>query len=438
MGLRPHELGGLERQMKRKKRRRKNKSPVVAAMLPKLAMKGPGLLGFLLAAKPELGLDDVNSLRSNMLRLLADHGPAAKALPAEERAGPALSCLADDERAALLLSLATTVCRAEYHERRFRRVVAHLLERRSIIGAPLVWDAFVHSAVFEATAALGASRTLVDEVIHVTARRYGHARWEASDAVKGTKVAMDVPEVQLLRERAAWFERLNKYRNVLLHRGWKGDAGAYFPPGASEPEARDPERNLLLVPDLESLAGDARAHQWTYEANVHLETLVGEVLDGMRDFVDAVALTAWDGKVPKAGTIPAHEQANTLVACPRPVPFAGPDEIYLPVFSAEHLATSFGGYPRNLGLRLSSVPLLKVLFPEPAFALCLAGFESNVKAGAKVVVVVDPKDAALKERRLSARVPDALLLNPPFIDPVGLPRDAIGSDQLFCWQQGLD
>src|SRR5689334_1854751 len=109
-------------------------------------MKPPGLLGFLLPVRPDLGLHAVNSPRSNMVRLLADHGPLAESLPSEDRAGAALSCIPEDERAALLLSLATTICRAEYHERRFHSITQHLAERRRAVAVPISYEANVSSA----------------------------------------------------------------------------------------------------------------------------------------------------------------------------------------------------------------------------------------------------------------------------------------------------
>jgi hypothetical protein len=417
-----------------RKRKQANKANVVVPAV-RLAMKGPGFLGFVLPVRPDLGLHDVNTQRSNMVRLLADHGPAVEAMPMEERAGPALSTIQEDERTALLLSLATTVCRAEYHERRFWRIVEHLVERRSLIGAPLSWDAFVHSAVFEGAAALGATRTIVDEMVHIAARRHGHKKWEVSDALNTRKAVMEVPEVYCLRERAHWFDQLNNYRNVLYHRGWKGEAGAYFPADSPEPESRNPERNLLLMPDIESLRNDARAHQWTYKTRTHLEPLLRLMLDGMREFVDAVCISVWEGKVPKLGTVAADEQPNTIVTCPRPIPFGGSPMIYLPIFSSEQRARAFNGYPPDVKTHLRSLPLLKAIFPAPAFALCISGFEPLVTMGSAITVVIDPVDVGMKNSRLSVLVPSSLLEQLPFMDPLGLPRESVGVEQLFCWQQ---
>ena len=405
-----------------------------APKVTKVESFGPGLLGVLAPVHPELGLDAVNTVRANMVRLLADRGAGADDLPPDLRPGPALDSIPDEEREALLLSLATTICRAEYHEQRFWKIVDHLLARRRTIAEPLFWEAFVHSAVFEGAAALGAARTIVDEVIHIAARRHGHARWEASDAVRHRKPAMDVPEVHCLREREQWFDQLNKYRNVLYHRGWRGDAGAYFPPDAPEPEARDPDRNPLLVPDLASLREDARAHAWIYTDNFHLEPLVRSSLDGMREFVDAICTSAWQGQLPKPGTTPASEQVNMMVVFPRPAPFARGDAILLPVFSTEALAKNFTGYPPGAVLTLSSLPLLRFHFPEPAFALCAAGLEAHLTEGTGLVIVVDPVDPAMTQRRHAIPVPEGSLRNRPFDDPVGIPRESLGVERLLCWQ----
>ncbi len=418
----------------KKERSRKRRQEVFSSG-PVLNTKGPGLLGYLLPPRSDLGLHDPNTQRSNMVRLLADNRLILEGMPEEERPGPALDSIPPDERTALLLSLSTTTCRAEYHGHRFWNVTQHLAERRLVVGAPLLYDASVSSAVFEGAAALGAARTVVDEVVHIAARRNGTRKWHASDAIKSQAKIMDVDEVHRLRERIDWFDALNKYRNVLYHRGWRGDAGAYFPPGCLEPEADDPQRNLLLMPDLNSIVDDARAHQWKYTERRHLETVVREALDGMRDFVDAVCLGAWGGTLPKPGKIPPEEQPNILVGSPRPAPFLGADVIYLPVFSSVEKAKEFSGYPSRAGLRLSSLPLLNAFFPEPAFALCIAGFEPHVTMGRTLTVLVDPTSMGPIQARMVAPVAPSLMQNPPFMDPVGLPKKAVGAAQLLCWAQ---
>ncbi|MCC6667197.1 MAG: hypothetical protein IT375_25850 [Polyangiaceae bacterium] len=400
-----------------------------------LNTKGPGLLGYLLPPRSDLGLHDPNTLRSNMVRLLADNQLILGSMPEDERPGPALDSIPPDERTALLLSLATTVCRAEYHERRFWKVTEHLAERRLLVGAPVLYDAAVSSAVFEGAGALGGARTVVDEVVHIAARRNGAKKWSASDAARGQATNMTGVEIDELQTRAAWFDALNKYRNVLFHRGWRGNAGGYFPPDCIEPEAQDPERNLLLMPDLDSVTGDARAHQWTYTEDRHLESVVREALDGMRDFVDTVCLRAWDGKLPKPGKIPPEEQPNILIGSPRPAPFLGADAIYLPVFSSVAKSNEFSGYPSRVGLHLASLPLLNAFFPEPAFAFCIAGFEPHVIMGRTLTVLVDPTSMGPIQARIVAPVAPSLMQNPPFMDPVGLPKKAIGAEQLLCWAQ---
>jgi hypothetical protein len=241
--------------------------------------------------------------------------------------------------------------------------------------------------------------------------------------------------VQLLRARRPWFDELNKCRNVLHHQGWRGDVAAYFPPDADEPEARNPSRNILLVPDLESLKNNSRSLNWTYKNATHLEGVVRRALDGLREFLDAVCLGVWDGKTPKPRTDPSAAQPNAMITYPRPVPLHDSSTMHLPVFSTEELARSFTGYPNGIPATVVSVPLLNVLFPEPAFAISLAGFESEVAKGVRVTIVVDPVDGTLKQRRLSPSVPEQLLSSPPFLDPLGLLQSVMQANRLFCWQQ---
>src|ERR1043165_3695349 len=171
--------------MKRKRRTsRVGREGSEPTSVPLLKANGPGLLGYLLPVRRDLGLHDVNTSRSNMVRLLAGDRSILDDTPEEQRPGPALDPIANDEREALLLSLATTICRAEYHERRFSAIAQHLAERRLAVASPIFYDAIVPSAMFEGAAALGAARTTVDEIIHVAARRKGERRWEVSDVIK--------------------------------------------------------------------------------------------------------------------------------------------------------------------------------------------------------------------------------------------------------------
>jgi hypothetical protein len=253
--------------------------------------------------------------------------------------------------------------------------------------------------------------------------------------MKETNESMRVPEVVRLRERAKWYDALNDYRNVIHHRGWKGDAAAYFPPGASELEAADPERNLLLAPDLDSLSKDARQHEWKYAAKNHLENVVRESLDGMRDFIDAICLDVWGGRPAKAGTAPPETHPTIIVHHPRPIPCLGATEIYLPVFSSEQLARAVEGYPPGGTCRLTSLPLLTALFPEPAFALSIADLEPFVAANRSLTVLVDPASFVPLRARLIVPVPAPLYATPPFVAPLGMPKSALGTNQLVCWQQ---
>jgi hypothetical protein len=239
----------------------------------------------------------------------------------------------------------------------------------------------------------------------------------------------------LLRGRRIWYDALNDYRNVLYHRGWKGEAGAYFPVGAPEPEATDADRNLLLVPDLESIEKDARAHQWTYRDGLHLETVVKVSLDGTRDLLDAVCLGVWGGRPVHAGTMPPEEHPTILVGCPRPAPFRGRGKVLLPVFTSEQAAHEFPGYPSRGNLALASLPLFTTHFPGPAFGICIAGLEGPVMSGDELWVVVDPTNASLTDARFIGPVLRESLSKTPFMDPIGLPRDGVNAERLLCWVQ---
>jgi hypothetical protein len=193
------------------------------------------------------GLPDVESDLVRMLRV-----------PEDEPCQAALSALADPaEREALFFSLATTLTRATYHRNRFEDIVRILAERRLEVGGTVSSDTCAKYAIFEAAAMVTAARTAVDEILYIAARRSGASPTDAGgwkvDVAITCNLSKDahyhVPEVVALRGHLGWYEELNKYRNVLVHRGWRPQFGGFFPIGSTLPEASDPSRNLMLTPN---------------------------------------------------------------------------------------------------------------------------------------------------------------------------------------------
>jgi hypothetical protein len=301
-----------------------------------LVWHGPQFAAFRFPHPDEL--PDVDSGLARMIRVLGDEPPA-----------PALATIADPaERDALFLSLATTLTKAAYHRQRFEQVVAILAERRLQVGGTVSSDTCSQYPIFEASALLVAARTVVDEVLYIAARRSGAAPndadgWAVNTAITCNLVNVpkyNVDEVHRLRAHSAWYEEMNEYRNVLVHRGWREQTGGFFPIGSTLPEAADPTRNVLLMPDRASLVRVHRGHQWTYTNGTRLERVVERAADGLEVFLGDVATGSWGGSIPAPGTAPNDMLPNIFVQ----VPYAGlvvAGTIYAPIFTDENRAREF-------------------------------------------------------------------------------------------------
>jgi hypothetical protein len=353
-----------------------------------LRMTGPGMLGFQLA-RPD-GLPDVDTLRARMVGLLGDHG------------APPLTSLAVDERQALFFSLALTLARAEYHAQRLDQVVAALGQRRKAAGATVSLDAFSHYVLFEASAALGAVRLGVDELIHIAARLRGvsskeiYDKWPAEAVIRtgfAKRPDFNLPEVLSFRSRLAWYEEMNDYRNVLHHRGWRDQIGGYYPRDSELPEAADHAQNVMLVPDRASLLGKTRPHQWTYSEKRRIEGVTEDAVRGFHEVLDEICTSHWGGALPMPGTVPQDQHANLLVVLVRPTLLIVCGHVLLPMFTSPEKAQQFGGYPSTADMHLQEVSPTTIGVEEPVFNFSLVGLEEAlgaVRLTGDLIVAVDP------------------------------------------------
>src|SRR4051812_11878330 len=110
------------------------------AGMPKVSLKmiGPGFAMY--RVELPAGLPAIDDPRAGMFRVLGQKSSAA------------LTALPDDERDAVLMSLAGTYLRASYHWQRFVQIVELLEERRIQVGATVAMDTAGRFALFEAAA----------------------------------------------------------------------------------------------------------------------------------------------------------------------------------------------------------------------------------------------------------------------------------------------
>lgn len=354
--------------------------PTVAKPVRAAAIVRAGVM--LVAPKPA-GIPYTDTSEVRLVRLLEGN--------------PALECIEEKERSHLVQSLAQTFARALYHRGRFDEIVASLVERSQTGLGWMAYDTLGPVALFEAAGVLGAVRVAIDELIFLIGRRHGHraatidSKWKAVDIFSEAdfdKSALDVEEVRVLRDRRDWQDRVNVYRNMLHHRGWREGLGAYFPRDATHPEASDPSINVMLVPDRESLRGTTRPHKWTYSERGRLEDLVAESIDGLRDVVLAIATKCWNAALPTPGKwddLPTTELPSMAVSLPIPAVAFVRNRPVVPLFSTKSSAEAWLEQA-NLDAphHVTSIAPSAILTQEPHFVLALPG---AMRAGMRTVHV---------------------------------------------------
>jgi hypothetical protein len=394
----------------------------------------PGFLGLQLP-RPE-GLPDVDTGRVRMIRLYGIE-PGLPALdPAEEKA--------------LFLSLAATLGRAKYHQQRLTQLVELLEQRRVQTGGVMCLDTFSQYALFEASACLGAVRLGVDEVIFIAARLRSvtpsdiRKMWEANLVMKTSFIKrpdLDIPEIFALRKRHSWYSEMNEYRNVFFHRGWRYNSGAYFPVGSTQTEALDPELNAMMMPDRDSLSQQKRSHQWTYAEGVRVETVVERAVHGFEDLLDDVCINIWGETVPAEGTLPKEHQPNVMVLMVRPVMLGFGNHVILPVFTSEVHARALDVLAKNPDLELVSLNPTTLIVDKPAFAFSMHGSAGIHFAGqtGDLAFVLDPIAVDAKTLSITARaetrIPWAEAVATEGVDPISLPVEWVGAEQIFVWRR---
>jgi hypothetical protein len=337
---------------------------------PELCAFGPGFAMYRLEPPP--GFPHVDSPLAGMFR--------------EWEATPS-GLFPAEERATLLVSLATTITRASYHYQRFGFILGLLNERRRLSGGAS-GDTLGRFSVFEASSMLGAIRGAIDEIVYLAARMSGATeadadRWQAYKLVTQSPPAHQlVPAVLLLRVRAAWFLETNDYRNALTHRGSRNPiGGGYYPRNDALPEARDPGMNLFLVPDRASTENHARPHLWTYCDGLRLEDLVERIYTGFEELLHAVG-PAWGFVLPPDGTMPIHQRPNIVARIARPVLTWMHGTFYAGIFTTEEHARRFLAKCFPNDTNVEPVPVYHCLLgTDPRFIL---NFSSGERLGAEL------------------------------------------------------
>jgi len=246
-----------------------------------------------------LTFPEVETPHAQMLRVLADKGSAP------------LATLDAIERASLFLSMATTLTRAVSHRARFDQLLEALDARAAHFEGRVMGDTVAKYLGFEAGEFLGATRTFVDEVVYLAARRAGVDRAAADKWITHNLIVnappppQPTPELDVLRSRVAWYRELNDYRNAMFHRGASEGLG-YFREGSTERGADDPSLNIGLLPDQLTVKRPNRPDSWKYTEGRRLETLVLDVNAGLLPLVEELG-QGWGGQLQARGSVQRAE-----------------------------------------------------------------------------------------------------------------------------------
>jgi len=331
---------------------------------------------------------------------------------------PAFAQLPRLEAQTSVAALSEGFVRARYHKLRFDACLEETRVRRRVLGGPVVadWHA-VPPIIYEASAFLGAARTVVDTLTYIAARRAGKSEsaadgWEASEAIcpkvdQGSTppTRFDVPEILALRTRRRWFERLNLYRNVVYHRGLGSKHYGYHAKSDTAEEAHDPEFNAMLLPDEASLSQRKRPHEWTYNDKSRLDDLIVDLDDGLSALLLELLTKLWGCSLPQEGTVPRVEQPNCFLYLPMTIVFREGTRSVVPVFDSKFAARAFPDIPtaERANLTIRAVRPTKIGDQPPAFLLpvLLDGSPTswlvsvysmrNGKVGVTSSVEVDPR-----------------------------------------------
>lgn len=410
-------------------RTRRVASPDADALRPALEMvlrpegSPPIALGFRLPPIP--GIPDAYSQLSAGLNVAAENS--------------CFSEIPQDEVKATLAALSDAYVRSCYHKLRFDDCLTIAKLRRAALGGPVVSDwASIPALVWEASAFLGAVRTALDILVYLSARRAGKSEsaaesWEANEAVSprareggSPPTRYDVPEVLIIRAQNPWFTRLNVYRNVVFHRGLTNDKWGYYSKADTAEEASDPRFNAMLIPDECSLDDRKRAHHWTYGDRNRLDDLVDEIYAGFEKVLLETLTTAWGGALPAPGTIPKHEQSNTLLRLPQPAALEYLDCKAVPIFETKLAAKAFREIPTE-ELTLRAVRPTRIGDNPPSFLLAV--YDSANSLPWKVHLYGLVNGSLVRKQTLDADPSQGIV---PGIISICASGDAIST--FFVWQ----
>lgn len=356
---------------------------------------------------------------------------------------PIFAHVPEDERRSMTGSAMRTYSRAAYHFERLMSLRRQLDIRRNPLPGEVSWDSMVQFVHFELQAFAGASRTLLDELVYIIARRHRvpptaarHKPWEPSDLIqRAIPKVCDVEEVRLLRSRSDWFETLNAYRNSFFHHGWIHGNG-HFSDEDFRGAARPPASNGLILPDRKSLLGRKKPFEWSWQERKTVDEVAATIRDGMDSLIDELTTKAWAIPNEELGSIPMDQQPNVLVRLVKPALLEAGPYVVVPVFTTRERGLAFKLFAEKENLELVDAPVSSAVIAQPAVTFSLSGIENAelVSGATWIDVIVDPGLGTAGILNGSAQFRHAMadLVKAGSIQPVSI--SVSGIQRAWLWQ----
>lgn len=249
------------------------------------------------------------------------------------------------ERRDLLASLSNELYRVRYHYERFLFIIETAKKRKQATNAMVSSDMIMRYAYYEASSMIASARSVAEQLVHICLRiNWAHFssnnerekfRTAAVFDPSSKGIRASLREIEIFRNHKNWFEKLNTYRNVMIHQGWKvSRSPGYYESGDQLPESKKVERNPMFLPDDTSLTGNKRPHLWTYQNGDRLDDFLASLQSDIEKLTDEL-ITFWGATVPPSAQVPYEEQPNILAVRHFIVPMIDGDFVVVPVFTQE-------------------------------------------------------------------------------------------------------
>ena len=255
------------------------------------------------------------------------------------------------ERRELLASLSNELFRVRYHYGRFLQILETARRRKRAMNASIATDLILRYSYYEASSMMTSARSVVEQLVHMCLRinwNLFHSnrerdKFRASAVFEpSTKdISISIFELTIFRNHKTWYGKLNTYRNVMIHQGWKVvQSPGYYDSNDPIPESKNYERNPMFLPDDSSIVGNKRPHEWTYDNGNRLDHFLNSLQIDIESITDEL-VTHWGVCSQTPAQVPYDEFPNILVVRHFAIPILDGEVAFVPLFTDESKVIPF-------------------------------------------------------------------------------------------------